>query len=259
VSTGARDAGGRRSSWLRTAGFQLFRQSSFRPAAGALRCALAVLCLTLIVILPLAPLGSSFANESVASFDYAAATVRTPNPAALDTIQRSMLGADAATPLPATMSAALADRRDTIVPEVPQLSETDRQCLATAIYFEARGESQQGQAGVAQVVVNRTQSGTYPATVCGVVYQNRDRRNACQFSFACDGKPDKVLEPAAWATAKRIADEVAGGRALSAQLVTATHYHASYVSPRWARKMKRLTKIGQHIFYYEKGRMLWSG
>ena len=164
-----------------------------------------------------------------------------------------------AAPLPATMSAALRERRDAIVPEVPRLTAADRRCLATAVYFEARGESDQGQAAVAQVVLNRARSGTYPETVCGVVYQNRQLRNACQFSFACDGRPDRVSEPKAWATAQRIADEVAGGRARSAALVTATHYHAGYVSPSWAPRMKRLTKIGQHIFYYEKGRLLWGG
>ena len=71
----------------------------------------------------------------------------------------------------------------------------EKRCLAEAIYFEARGESEEGQAAVAQVVLNRVSSGLYPASICGVVYQNRQRRNACQFSFACDGRSLRVTEP----------------------------------------------------------------
>ena len=67
-------------------------------------------------------------------------------------------------------------------------SARENRCLAEAIYFEARGESEEGQAAVAQVVLNRVSSGLYPATICGVVYQNRWHYNACQFSFACDGQ-----------------------------------------------------------------------
>ena len=70
-------------------------------------------------------------------------------------------------------------------------------CLTDAIYFEARGESVRGQIAVAQVIMNRVFSGYYPNNVCGVVYQNANRHMACQFSFACDGIPDRVNEPAA--------------------------------------------------------------
>lgn len=129
------------------------------------------------------------------------------------------------------------------------VSNKEKNCLATAIYFEARGESEQGQKGVAQVILNRVENETYPDTICGVVYQNQNRRNACQFSFACDGRPDRASEPKAWKKAKHVADEVLDGRNLVQQIRTATHYHASYVSPSWAPKMIRLSKIGQHIFY----------
>ncbi|HEY9010544.1 MAG TPA: cell wall hydrolase [Devosia sp.] len=124
-------------------------------------------------------------------------------------------------------------------------------CLADAIYFEARGESVKGQEAVAQVIINRTTTGYYPKTICGVVYQNRDKRNACQFSFACDGKAEVKSEAKAWRRAKRIAREMTSGEKQVAALETATHYHATYVKPRWARKMKRLSKIGSHIFYHE--------
>ena len=64
--------------------------------------------------------------------------------------------------------------------------EKSEKCLTNAIYFEARGEPVRGQMAVAQVIMNRVFSGYYPDSVCGVVYQNANRRNRCQFSFACD-------------------------------------------------------------------------
>jgi spore germination cell wall hydrolase CwlJ-like protein len=64
----------------------------------------------------------------------------------------------------------------------------EQRCLAEAVYFEARSEPEAGQAAVAQVVLNRVRSGLYPTSVCGVVYQNRHRHLACQFTFACEGK-----------------------------------------------------------------------
>lgn len=122
-------------------------------------------------------------------------------------------------------------------------------CLAEAIYFEARSEPADGQAAVAQVVLNRVGSGLYPSTVCGVVFQNRSRRNACQFSFACSGHRLRILEPEAWARAERIAKNVSDGKTYVADIGDATHYHATYVRPRWARYLKRVDRIGHHIFY----------
>lgn len=122
-------------------------------------------------------------------------------------------------------------------------------CLATAIYFEARGESERGQIAVAQVVLNRVFSGYYPATVCGVVYQNAHRHLACQFTFACDGIPDRVTEPEAWARAKRIAEETLDGKLWLPEVGKATHYHAYWVRPGWARSMQKLHKLGVHTFY----------
>jgi hypothetical protein len=78
-------------------------------------------------------------------------------------------------------------------------------CLAEAVYFEARGEAVRGQIAVAQVVLNRAFSGKYPETVCGVVYQNKHRHLACQFTFACDNNADVVREPDMWDRARKIA------------------------------------------------------
>jgi hypothetical protein len=125
----------------------------------------------------------------------------------------------------------------------------ERRCLAEAVYFEARSEPQVGQAAVAQVVLNRVSSGLYPSSVCGVVYQNRHRYRSCQFSFACEGKSLRITERESWATAMRIADEVMDGHTYLSDVGRSTHYHANYVRPRWARHLKRMERIGHHIFY----------
>jgi len=125
----------------------------------------------------------------------------------------------------------------------------ERRCLAEAIYFEARSEPEEGQAAVAQVVLNRVSSGLYPPTICGVVYQNRQRYNACQFSFACEGKSLRVTDPESWRTAVRIAEEVTAGKTYVSDVGGATHYHANYVRPRWARRLEKMDVIGHHIFY----------
>jgi spore germination cell wall hydrolase CwlJ-like protein len=102
---------------------------------------------------------------------------------------------------------------------------------------------------VAQVVLNRVKSGLYPGTVCGVVYQNRHRYNGCQFSFACEGKSLRITESAPWQEAVRIAREVTEGKTYLADVGAATHYHADYVRPFWARRLKKMDVIGRHIFY----------
>jgi spore germination cell wall hydrolase CwlJ-like protein len=142
----------------------------------------------------------------------------------------------AATPLPASV-----------------FSDKEQKCLAEGIYFEARGESVKGQAAVAQVILNRVRNPHYPDTICGVVYQNEDWRNRCQFSFACDRIPDIVTSPRHWKIAKEIAMAVTAGKIWFKDVGSATHYHATYVSPAWGPTMKRVEKIGKHIFYRTYG------
>lgn len=131
--------------------------------------------------------------------------------------------------------------------------ERAHQCLAEAIYHEARGESERGQQAVAQVVVNRARSGRYPSDVCDVIYQNRHVRNRCQFSYACDGRPDAIRNEQAWDVASRIADDVLSGRVFLDEIGDSTHYHATYVAPRWRRGLNRTEQIGSHIFYRMPG------
>jgi spore germination cell wall hydrolase CwlJ-like protein len=122
-------------------------------------------------------------------------------------------------------------------------------CLADAIYFEARGESVRGQMAVAQVVINRVFSGYYPNNICGVVYQNAHRRFRCQFTFACDGLPERINEPLAWERAKHIARDALDGNFWLNDVGKATHYHARWVHPWWVHEMRRLDRIGVHTFY----------
>jgi spore germination cell wall hydrolase CwlJ-like protein len=122
-------------------------------------------------------------------------------------------------------------------------------CLAEAVYFEARGEPVLGQVAVAQVILNRVFSGKYPNTVCGVVYQNAHRHLACQFTFACDGIRDVVREPDMWERAKKISAEMLDGKLWLPEVGKATHYHATYVHPGWVSEMKKMHKLGVHIFY----------
>lgn len=132
-------------------------------------------------------------------------------------------------------------------------SAAERRCLAVGVYFEARGEPVKGQQAVAQVILNRVKNPAYPRSVCGVVYQNKRKRNRCQFSFACDGIRDRIKSKHHWTIAKKVADDAIDGKVWLAKVASSSHYHADYVRPRWRRSMKRLVKIGRHIFYRTYG------
>jgi hypothetical protein len=122
-------------------------------------------------------------------------------------------------------------------------------CLANAVYFESRDEPVRAQIAVAQVVLNRVFSPFYPKDVCGVVYQNAGRRLACQFTFACDGKPDVVTEPDAWERAKRIARDTLDGKLWMPDVAKSTHYHDYWAHPDWVGEMRRMDRLGGLIFY----------
>ena len=140
----------------------------------------------------------------------------------------------------------------------PKDSARQMRCLAEAIYFESRSEPEAGQAAVAQVVLNRVRSGIYPSTVCGVVYQDRNRPFACQFSFACEGKSLRIGEPGPWAVATRIAEEVVSGKNYNPAVAEAVNYHANYVSPFWIGYLRRVDRIGAHIFYAIRDDVNWA-
>ncbi len=139
-------------------------------------------------------------------------------------------------------------------PVAATLSPSERGCLASAIYHEARGEPADGQIAVAQVVLNRVRSGRWPSTVCGVVYQDAQRGEKCQFSFACrrNAAKPKPGEPD-WDNALALAEAVVAGQAPLGATATATHYHTEEVHPVWRLGLKPLGQIGRHLFY-EEGR-----
>ncbi|MBM2713196.1 cell wall hydrolase [Mesorhizobium caraganae] len=132
-------------------------------------------------------------------------------------------------------------------------SEKEQACLANGIYFEARGESVRGQAAVAQVILNRVRNPAYPNSICGVVYQNDNWLNRCQFSFACDGRKKRIESPANYKVAQDVAMAVTAGKIFIPEVGSSTHYYANYVHPGWARTMQKMTKIGLHIFYRTYG------
>jgi spore germination cell wall hydrolase CwlJ-like protein len=128
--------------------------------------------------------------------------------------------------------------------------DADWQCLKEAIYFEARGESLQGQIAVAEVILNRVDSPLYPRSVCGVVRQRGG--GGCQFSYVCDGRTDRMREAAAADLAGRIARAMLDG---APRVLTegATHFHTRHVRPGWSRRFAHTTTIGAHHFYRQPG------
>ena len=103
--------------------------------------------------------------------------------------------------------------------------------------------------------MNRTKDRRYPATICEVVQQgNKDAngnmiRNQCQFSWYCDGKSDNPQDEERWIDAQMLAWEMIENNKYRGLTEGATHYHATYVNPAWARDLQLVGRIGAHIFY----------
>jgi len=137
------------------------------------------------------------------------------------------------------------------------LIETALMCLALNTYHEAKNQSMIGQVATAQVVMNRVADSRYPNTVCEVVkqgpkYKGSDVpvRHKCQFSWFCDGKSDEPKKDSKeWRMAQEYARIVLSGRIVLDVTEGATHYHATYVKPSWAKTKTRTTRIESHIFY----------
>jgi spore germination cell wall hydrolase CwlJ-like protein len=121
-------------------------------------------------------------------------------------------------------------------------------CLTAAIYYEAGAETPEGQAAVAQVVLNRARHPAYPRTVCGVVFQGSERVTGCQFTFTCDGALARPPARVPWDRARGVAAAALNG-AVSTRVGSATHYHTDWVAPYWAPRLTKIAQIGTHIFY----------
>lgn len=139
----------------------------------------------------------------------------------------------------------------------------ERLCLALALYHEARGEPLEGQMAVGLTILNRAASKAYPSTICGVVFQNFERLNKCQFSFTCDNRANTPGNPVVFERMLRISDQIiaslepmahpsSSGPAASVvptQYVFATHYHRHDVYPSWSKKLQFIARIGDHNFF----------
>ncbi len=147
--------------------------------------------------------------------------------------------------IPPPVAAITKPTLDQLVAQYSAGADLDEQqkCLATAVYFESNGEPLQGQLAVARVVINRAASGLYPASWCGVVKQK------AQFSFVRSGRFPHI-DPAcqAWRKAQAIT-RIAVANVSQILPTDVLWYHADYVAPKWRNNLRRVEKIGAHIFY----------
>jgi spore germination cell wall hydrolase CwlJ-like protein len=155
-----------------------------------------------------------------------------------------------------TASVLTSYAKDGFVPTTKRvkLADSEKLCLAQAIYHEARGESREGQLAVANVIINRAFSKKYPSTICGVVFQNAEKgRYKCQFTFACDGRSDMGRERSAWNRSMQLAEdafyEFQRGDRPGVIPNSVLFYHTTAVAPRWSNTFRRVAAIGSHVFY----------
>jgi len=182
------------------------------------------------------PQQASYLDHATAMIDDTASAVNVIGD--VETLTAHVIkAADAATPRPR----ALPELVDTFA--AVDVSDAEEDCLANAVYFEARGESIEGQLAVAQVVLNRVASKKYPNTICEVVTQK------AQFSFVENGvipAANRASKP--WKKAVAIS-QIALNNLDSKLSDQVLWYHADYVAPVWRKALDKETKIGLHIFY----------
>ena len=157
----------------------------------------------------------------------------------------------------------------TAITEAPEDKSASVKCLAMNMYHEARGQGSAGLLGVSSVVMNRVKDKRFPNTICEVVHQGPTReswktrqtpdpndakfypiRHRCQFSWWCDGKSDEPKDKKTYQRLLTIAQSIVYNEINFIDITDgATHYHADYVKPAWAKVKTRTTRIGNHIFY----------
>ncbi len=145
-------------------------------------------------------------------------------------------------------------------PESMLVSPREHACLALAIYHEARGEPLEGRIAVAMTVLNRVASRAYPDSICGVVFQNMRWRNACQFTFACNGRSLWPRNTHAFARSAALAAIVLKRAttpesfpsdyflATMREYAHVTHYHRVDVKPAWSARLVPVKRVGDHLF-----------
>jgi len=140
---------------------------------------------------------------------------------------------------------------------IPTAKADDFNCLVEALYHEARSESILAMLSVANVILTRKESSNFPNTICGVVHQGKywkgnPVRDKCHFSYWCDSRPERFTDMAGLIKSINVAEMSLKGVQVR-QTVGSTHYHASYVTPKWASNpnFKSLGQVGTHIFYLD--------
>ncbi|MCV2868153.1 cell wall hydrolase [Defluviimonas sp. WL0002] len=191
----------------------------------------------------------SQSNDPDGSIDVHMTALLGQERAALSTLTSSDVAAIATAPMKPGKSKgkAVMSYDGTWLAALPRPESSDElDCLAQALYFEARGESIKGQAAVAEVILNRVDSPSFPKTVCAVV--NQGGNGGCQFSYTCDGRAEVVAEPEAWKRSAKIAGAMLDG---APRILTegATYFHTPQVSPSWSKRFELTATIGAHLFY----------
>ncbi|HLQ19369.1 MAG TPA: cell wall hydrolase [Tabrizicola sp.] len=193
-------------------------------------------------------------KRDLATFALAMALAVTPAsadvswPASMFGLQSAAISPGVGDPLPASaMTDGLTEEWLMSRPE--PTGDEQWQCLTEALYFEARGESLDGQIAVAEVILNRVDNPLYPRTICGVVKQRGG--GGCQFSYVCNGRT-KMREKGAADLAGRIARAMLDG---APRVLThgATHFHTRAVRPSWSKRFAKTAAIGAHLFYRQPG------
>lgn len=150
---------------------------------------------------------------------------------------------------------SLRNAQDAMPPGYVTAAEQTRQleCLTRNIYWEAASEPFEGKVAVAQVTLNRMQSGKFPDSVCGVVHQKNVfyEKVVCQFSWYCEGNHKmKPIHKPLWRESEEVAKKVLLEGFRLPSLKNALYYHADYVNPGW--QLPKIDQIGRHIFYGER-------
>ncbi|QPM89062.1 cell wall hydrolase [Pseudooceanicola algae] len=168
---------------------------------------------------------------------------------AMETVPQGRLAALLKTPEAVASDAVkVSYTRDWLAAQPAGAGGDQFQCLAEALYFEARGESVKGQFAVAEVILNRADSPDFPSSVCGVINQGTGRKYACQFTYTCDGRAETISEPRAYARVAKVASIMLAG-APRTLVDGATYYHTTHVNPSWSRRLNKTASIGVHQFY----------
>ena len=135
----------------------------------------------------------------------------------------------------------------------------EHRCLSEVMYFEARGEGEQGQKAVAEVIFHRMNKGNYGHSICAVVYEGVGTAT-CQFSFVCDGSLEDRKSPEPWRQAQALAARILTGEEhLSDATDGAVNFHAASIEPGWTGDFVRTVQIGNHIFYRRPGHSRLNG